>query len=49
MHRSDYMLDTGGGGTQGLGPQGSSLLQVELNTIASSFPGLSSRVTALHR
>ncbi|CAI5491063.1 unnamed protein product, partial [Closterium sp. Naga37s-1] len=39
MHRSDYMLDTVTGG----------VLQVELNTISSSFPGLTSRVTELHR
>ncbi|GJP55960.1 hypothetical protein CLOM_g14998 [Closterium sp. NIES-68] len=39
MHRSDYMLDTVTG----------SILQVELNTISSSFPGLTSRVTDLHR
>ncbi|CAI5484933.1 unnamed protein product [Closterium sp. Yama58-4] len=39
MHRSDYMLDTVTGG----------VLQVELNTISSSFPGLTSRVTDLHR
>jgi len=36
IHRSDYMLNEG------------QIKQVELNTIASSFAGLSSRVSALH-
>ena len=39
MHRSDYMADTASG----------KLLQIELNTISTSFPGLSSRVTDLHK
>ncbi|KZV46407.1 glutathione synthetase, chloroplastic [Dorcoceras hygrometricum] len=39
LHRSDYMLDE----------QTNSLLQIELNTISSSFPGLSCLVTELHR
>ncbi|KAK3200353.1 hypothetical protein Dsin_023768 [Dipteronia sinensis] len=39
LHRSDYMLDE----------QTKLLLQIELNTISSSFPGLSSLVTELHR
>eukprot|EP00899_Mesostigma_viride_P010761 jgi/Mesvir1/19687/Mv09956-RA.1 len=39
IHRSDYMLDA---------PTGR-LLQVELNTISSSFAGLSSKVTEMHR
>ncbi|EEE52438.1 hypothetical protein OsJ_34582 [Oryza sativa Japonica Group] len=39
LHRSDYMLDSGT----------NSLLQIELNTISSSFPGLSSLVSELHR
>ncbi|KAG6646064.1 hypothetical protein CIPAW_08G167300 [Carya illinoinensis] len=39
LHRSDYMLDE----------QTKLLLQIELNTISCSFPGLSSRVTELHR
>ncbi|KAJ7973393.1 Glutathione synthetase [Quillaja saponaria] len=39
LHRSDYMLDE----------QTKSLLQIELNTIASSFAGLSCLVTELHR
>jgi len=39
IHRSDYMLDVPSGG----------FLQVELNTIASSFGCLSSRMTSLHR
>ncbi|XP_020254703.1 glutathione synthetase, chloroplastic-like isoform X4 [Asparagus officinalis] len=39
LHRSDYMLDA----ETGL------LLQIELNTIASSFPGLSTLVSKLHR
>ncbi|XAR52557.1 Glutathione synthase [Bertholletia excelsa] len=39
LHRSDYMLDA----------QTKLLLQIELNTISSSFPGLSCRVSELHR
>ncbi|KAF7817879.1 glutathione synthetase, chloroplastic-like [Senna tora] len=39
LHRSDYMLDE----------QTKSLLQIELNTISSSFAGLGSLVTELHR
>ncbi|XP_027352818.1 glutathione synthetase, chloroplastic-like [Abrus precatorius] len=39
LHRSDYMLD---GKTN-------SLLQIELNTISSSFAGLGNLVTELHR
>ncbi|MEW5313017.1 MAG: hypothetical protein WDW38_004612 [Sanguina aurantia] len=39
VHRSDYMLDAPSGG----------FLQVELNTIASSFGCLSSLITSLHR
>ena len=39
LHRSDYMLDD----------PSTSLLQVELNTIASSFGSLSTRVSELHR
>ncbi|KAK2640560.1 hypothetical protein Ddye_028355 [Dipteronia dyeriana] len=39
LHRSDYMLDE----------HTKLLLQIELNTISSSFPGLSSLVTELHR
>ncbi|MED6169260.1 Glutathione synthetase [Stylosanthes scabra] len=39
LHRSDYMLDE----------QTKSLLQIELNTISSSFAGLSSLVSELHR
>ncbi|TVU49990.1 hypothetical protein EJB05_01339 [Eragrostis curvula] len=39
LHRSDYMLDS----------ETSSLLQIELNTISSSFPGLGSLVSELHR
>ncbi|KAF5463466.1 hypothetical protein F2P56_019377 [Juglans regia] len=39
LHRSDYMLDE----------QTKLLLQIELNTISCSFPGLSSLVTELHR
>ncbi|KAJ7978025.1 Glutathione synthetase [Quillaja saponaria] len=38
LHRSDYMLDE----------QTKSLLQIELNTISSSFAGLSCLVTELH-
>ncbi|KAL6989621.1 Glutathione synthetase [Sarracenia purpurea var. burkii] len=39
LHRSDYMLDE----------QTQLLLQIELNTISSSFPGLSCLVSELHR
>ncbi|KAL3838154.1 hypothetical protein ACJIZ3_022745 [Penstemon smallii] len=39
LHRSDYMLDE----------QTNLLLQIELNTISSSFPGLSGLVSELHR
>lgn len=39
LHRSDYMLDS----------ETSSLLQIELNTISASFPGLGSLVSGLHR
>lgn len=39
LHRSDYMLDE----------QTKLLLQIELNTISSSFPGLSGLVSELHR
>jgi glutathione synthase len=56
LHRSDYMLhlapqsaatDAGGGGRGG--PPTLGLLQVELNTIASSFGCLSAKVTNLHK
>lgn len=39
LHRSDYMLDD----------KTKLLLQVELNTISCSFPGLSCLVSELHR
>ncbi|KAI9099004.1 hypothetical protein K1719_024771 [Acacia pycnantha] len=39
LHRSDYMLDE----------QSKSLLQIELNTISSSFAGLGGLVTELHK
>ncbi|XVE86439.1 hypothetical protein DITRI_Ditri18aG0034300 [Diplodiscus trichospermus] len=39
LHRSDYMLDE----------KTKLLLQIELNTISSSFPGLGCLVTNLHR
>lgn len=39
LHRSDYMLDA----------QSKELLQIELNTISCSFPGLSCLVMDLHR
>ncbi|KAJ6996095.1 hypothetical protein NC653_012856 [Populus alba x Populus x berolinensis] len=39
LHRSDYMLDE----------QTKLLLQIELNTISASFPGLGCRVSELHR
>ncbi|XP_028770803.1 glutathione synthetase, chloroplastic-like isoform X1 [Neltuma alba] len=39
LHRSDYMLDE----------QSKALLQIELNTISSSFAGLGGLVTELHK
>ncbi|RLN29822.1 glutathione synthetase, chloroplastic-like isoform X1 [Panicum miliaceum] len=39
LYRSDYMLDL----------ETNSLLQIELNTISTSFPGLGSLVSDLHR
>ncbi|KAG5541327.1 hypothetical protein RHGRI_021233 [Rhododendron griersonianum] len=39
LHRSDYMLDE----------QTKLLLQIEINTISASFPGLGSLVSELHR
>ncbi|XP_073100259.1 glutathione synthetase, chloroplastic isoform X1 [Elaeis guineensis] len=39
LHRSDYMLDA----------EANLLFQIELNTISSSFPGLSCLVSELHR
>lgn len=39
LHRSDYMLDE----------KTKLLLQIEFNTISSSFPGLGCLVTDLHR
>ncbi|TVU23941.1 hypothetical protein EJB05_26330, partial [Eragrostis curvula] len=39
LHRSDYMLDS----------ETNSLLQIELNTVSTSFPGLGSLVSELHR
>ncbi len=38
LHRSDYMIDAASG----------RLLQIELNTIASSFGGLSSKISRMH-
>ena len=43
VHRSDYMLHDAGDGSP-LCPK-----QVEINTVASSFAGLSQRVTQLHQ
>uniref|UniRef100_W5MA08 Glutathione synthetase n=1 Tax=Lepisosteus oculatus TaxID=7918 RepID=W5MA08_LEPOC len=42
LNRSDYMLDSGKDG-------GTSLKQIEINTIAASFGGLSSRTPIVHR
>ncbi|XP_076131970.1 glutathione synthetase [Alosa pseudoharengus] len=42
LNRSDYMLDQGEDG-------GTSLKQIEINTIAASFGGLSSRTPDVHR
>ncbi|XP_042321708.1 glutathione synthetase isoform X3 [Sceloporus undulatus] len=42
INRSDYMFDCGTGGFP-------ALKQVEINTIAASFGGLTSRTTAVHR
>lgn len=44
IHRSDYMLHKGGGPDDKY-----HIKQVELNTIASSFASLSTKVAALHR
>ena len=48
LHRSDYMIDDSGGAKGGDG-KGQALLQVELNTIASSFGCLAAGTAALHR
>ncbi|XP_074868179.1 glutathione synthetase [Carettochelys insculpta] len=42
INRSDYMVDRGAGSTP-------ALKQIEINTIAASFGGLTSRTTAVHR
>lgn len=42
LNRSDYMLDHRAGG-------GTSLKQIEINTIAASFGGLASRTPDVHR
>ncbi|KAH0619041.1 hypothetical protein JD844_018646 [Phrynosoma platyrhinos] len=42
INRSDYMFDCGTGGFP-------ALKQIEINTIAASFGGLTSRTTAVHR
>lgn len=42
LNRSDYMLDHRDNGT-------STLKQIEINTIAASFGGLSSRTPDVHR
>ncbi|CAI5778034.1 glutathione synthetase isoform X1 [Podarcis lilfordi] len=42
INRSDYMFDYGAEGTP-------ALKQIEINTIAASFGGLTSRTTAVHR
>ena len=42
VHRSDYMFNANEDGSD-------SLLQIEINTISSSFAGLSNRVGELHR
>ncbi|XP_041702221.1 glutathione synthetase [Coregonus clupeaformis] len=42
LNRSDYMLDQNGDGS-------ASLKQIEINTIAASFGGLSSRMPNVHR
>lgn len=42
LNRSDYMLDQGEDGS-------SSLKQIEINTIAASFGGLSSHTPDVHR
>ena len=44
IFRSDYMLD----GTNGLS-ENLTLKQVEINTIASSFGGLSAQMPGLHK
>lgn len=45
LHRSDYMIHAPEGST----PGSARLYQVEINTIASSFSSLSSKVSDLHR
>jgi len=45
LFRSDYMVHQDGENTQG----GHSIKQVEFNTIASSFGGLSTQTSNLHR
>lgn len=47
IHRSDYMIDGGGGNGSGNEKQKKKLLQVELNTIASSFGCLGSRTASM--
>eukprot|EP00536_Pseudo-nitzschia_multiseries_P002458 jgi/Psemu1/294823/fgenesh1_pm.33_\ len=51
IHRSDYMLhqDNSEGNSNGNGNNEYQLKQVELNTIASSFGGLSCKIANLHR
>ena len=49
INRSDYMLHVPSFGSSGVDGSGISMLQVELNTIASSFGSLSALVTGLHK
>ena len=49
INRSDYMLHVPSFSSSGVNDSGISMLQVELNTIASSFGSLSALVTGLHK
>lgn len=46
LHRSDYMIDEGSASDSA--SKGGRLLQIELNTISSSFGCLSSRISEMH-
>ena len=48
FHRSDYLLHSGDV-NHGGSDESERYLQVELNTIASAFAGLSTQTTAMHR
>ena len=48
IHRSDYMFDVGDAGQDG-DPSAFRLTQIEINTIASAFGALSTRLFATHQ